>query len=111
MTIRFKTNESIRKEYIARLERARVVIENFYRTQDYEQLGKCAKNFKDLYAECYGNWHSNNFKDDVVFEYAEYLRFLILNAFHECFNYYGGSNSFVVLCREHARKAGIKSAV
>lgn len=111
MTIRFKSNESIRKEYIDRLERARVVIENFYRTQNYEQLGKCAKNFKDLYAECYGNWHSNNFKDDVVFEYAEYLRFLILNAFHECFNYDGGSNSFVVLCREHARKAGIKSAV
>lgn len=111
ITVRYKNRNIASKALLERLNKAKVPIESSYAKHDYELLGKCAKNFKDLYAECYGFWHEGNFENDPTFALAEYLRFLIIYAFHECFNYDGASNSFALLCREHARKAGIRSIV
>jgi hypothetical protein len=111
VTVRYKDPVLERSKLADRLNKAKVPIEAAYATHNYELMGKCAKNYRDLYAECYGLWHENNFKDDPVFALAEYLRYLTLYCFHECFNYDGASNSFAILCRENAKKAGIKSVV
>ena len=96
---------------LERLNRAKVPIERAFKDQNYELLGRCAKNYKALYAECYGFWHENNFKEDPMFALAEYLKFLVIYAFHYCFNYDGTSNTFAVMCRDYARKANIVSIV
>lgn len=94
-----------------RLTKARKYIEQAVTDNDWDSLLKYAKNFRELYAECFSVWLDNNFHDMIEYSEAEYLKYLIMYSFGLMFEYNNSLSSLAEIVRNHAKKCNIISII
>lgn len=94
-----------------RLTKARKYIEQAVIENNCDNLLKYAKNFRDLYAECFSAWAENNFHDMIEYSEAEYLKYLIMYSFGQMFDYNNSLTSLAEIVRQHAKECNIISII
>ena len=95
-------------DLIQRLNAARIAIEKVEKADDPELMGKMAKKFQSLHAECYSLWVDNNFADDCKeFHYAQFLKYSIILYFALMFDYGGESYELAEMIGVESWKAGL----
>lgn len=100
---------NIPKMLLGRLGKAKKCIESAILDANYDRLFKYAKNFRELYADCFNLWMDNSCKDILEYSEAEYLKYLILYSVGSMFSCNNSLYSLKTIALDNAKKCKIET--